>query len=442
MYQSNMELIRDLDEILFARLKNLKPCDNFKVVETPSGKPTLKISLAEQGLASEYYLYSRYDPLKEAADFVRSQMSKADRTTVIYGFGLGYHVEEALKLLNSCDKLYVFEMNIKLFNLALKLNDLRCILGDKRLKIFVSDDERYIAANLNSVLNEKSNFIIHLPSARAIPEENKYFKFLMESWNMKKNLIDGFSDLMASNYKENMKLGCRNVGELFGKWKDKPIIIASSGPSLNKNKHLLKDIKDRVFIFSAGSALKPLLDAGVKPDMFCIIDPQPMTYKQIEGYEDMDIPLVFLDTASAYTVSMYKGPKYIACNDESRLHNKKHLISTGGSVATAVMDMAIKFGGNPIIFVGQDLAFTNNQHHADGGMYGERAEVMPTSGMKRVEGQNGEILYSSLGLLSFKYWIENKIRDNPNIRFINASEGGALIKGCEHMRLEEVLKTV
>ncbi len=97
--------------------------------------------------------------------------------------------------------------------------------------------------------------------------------------------------------------------------------------------------------------------------MFCIIDSQKeWTYKQIEGIEHLEIPFVFLNSASHYTVSQYKGPKYRAYSMDSP-EEQEGRIESGGSVATAMLDLAIRFGGNPIIFIGQDLAYTNNQSH-------------------------------------------------------------------------------
>ena len=103
----------------------------------------------------------------------------------------------------------------------------------------------------------------------------------------------------------------------------------------------------------------------------------------------------------------------------------------GGSVAWQSW-LAIRFGGNPIVFVGQDLAFTNGQSHAYGGLVNQDVS------RRKVKGQNGEFLDTTLGLLSFKHWIENKIRDNL-VEFINATEGRAYIEGCKHISLQDFI---
>lgn len=95
--------------------------------------------------------------------------------------------------------------------------------------------------------------------------------------------------------------------------------------------------------------------------MFCIIDHQfELTYKQIQGYEDLDIPFLFLDTANVETIYKYNGSKYMFTNYSDNKRSENYIVDTGGSVATVILDMSIKFGGNPIIFIGQDLAYTDN----------------------------------------------------------------------------------
>lgn len=59
--------------------------------------------------------------------------------------------------------------------------------------------------------------------------------------------------------------------------------------------------------------------------------------------------------------------------------------------------------------------------------------------MKQVKGVDGQYLPTTLALLSYKYWIEQKIRRTDGVRFVNATDGGALIEGCENKRLKDIL---
>ncbi|KYH34815.1 hypothetical protein CLTEP_12800 [Clostridium tepidiprofundi DSM 19306] len=51
---------------------------------------------------------------------------------------------------------------------------------------------------------------------------------------------------------------------------------------------------------------------------------------------------------------------------------------------------------------------------------------------------NGEVLNTTDGLLYFKYWIENTICKNKDIRFVNCSKG-ARIKGTYEMELLDAI---
>jgi len=37
---------------------------------------------------------------------------------------------------------------------------------------------------------------------KAIPEENEYFKFVMENWNLKKSITDDYDNTLRNNAKE------------------------------------------------------------------------------------------------------------------------------------------------------------------------------------------------------------------------------------------------
>ncbi|WP_099190208.1 motility associated factor glycosyltransferase family protein [Tepidibacter mesophilus] len=440
-YNNNIDILKKIDFNLFNKISKTNKSDyTYNIVKTKANDYTLEI--INNDILNNYkcFLHSKYNPQKEATLFANAQLDNKACVNIVYGFGLGYHIEEILKKLDKNKKLYVVDINLEVFKLALKLRNLSEILLDNRLKLIISDDEKYLSSKLKGLLIEGNKFFIHPASIKTIPNRYDKFKFAIENWNIKKSLTDKWVNLLSKNFEKNKSIKCENIGVLFNKYKNIPIVIVSAGPSLNKNKQLLHNIKNKAFIFAVGSALKPLLEIGFKPNMFCIIDPQEITYNQIEGYENLDIPLVFLDTASSYTVSRYLGPKYVVCNDINRIKNKDYLIDSGGSVATAVMDIAIKFGGNPIVFIGQDLAYTNNQHHAKGDMYGEEEKVKSLPNMRKVKGQNGEILNTTLGLLSFKYWIENKIKDTLNVDFINCTEEGAFIDGCKHIKLEDFIE--
>lgn len=439
-YENNLNLLKDIDNNLSDKIANLVIVkENYKIIKTKEECYTIQIIHNDISTKSATLLHSKYNPEKEAIQFAKKQFNSKEKINIVYGFGLGYHIEEILKKLDSKDLLYVLDINLEVFKLALKLKNLQKILLDKRLRLIISESQEEVAKQFLKLLKEENKFVIYPPSLKSIPNKYEKFKFVMEDWNVKKGVTGEWEEELKKNYEKNSLIKSESIGGMINKYKNKPIIIVSAGPSLNKNKHLLENLKGKALIFAVGPAVKSLLRANVKPDMFCIIDPSILTYKQIEGIEDLDIPFIYLDTANEYTVSKYNGPKYVISNKANGGTSNKELIEMGGSVATAIMDMAIKFGGNPIVFVGQDLAYVDNRHHAEGNMYGKSEVVKSLPNMRKVKGQNGELLDTTLALLSYKHWIENKISDNTNIEFVNATEGGALIEGCKNMKLSDFI---
>jgi len=440
MLKNNLELLKKRYPEIYNEIKDIHVDSNaYQIIQNNEGQKTLKVTLDLYGENKSFFLHSKYHPDVEADRFAREQYKPEFSIQILYGFGLGYHVEKIAGLLKPDSMLYVIENNLMVFRSALENMNLCPILENRNVSLIVSKDVGYISEKVKELIDnnlDKVSFITHPASLKAIPEENEYFKFVMENWNLKKSITDDYDNTLRNNAKENLKLNSPNVGIFFDKFKDVPIIIVSTGPSLDKNIDLLKEAKGRALIISAGSALRPLLMRNIKPDFFAIIDPQDITYNQIKGYENIGIPFIYLVTAASYTVSRYLGPKLVAYYGKYN-NSSEHLVDSGGSVATTILDIAIKMGGNPIILVGQDLAYVDGKNHAQ---YGSHASIYSPElkNMRRVKGQNGEMLYTSLGLLSYKYWIENRIQKEKRI-FINATEGGAYIEGMKHIKLRDVI---
>ncbi len=438
--ENNLELLKKRYPDIYNEIKDIYVDSNmYRIIENGEGQKTLKVTQSFCGESKSHFLHSKYHPHIEADRFAREHYNPEFPTHILYGFGLGYHIEKIAGLLGSGSRLYVIENNLTVFKSALENMDLCSILENPCIFLIVSKDVVHISKRVKKIIDDnfdEVNFITHPASLKAIPSENEYFKFVMENWNLKKSITDDYNNNLQNNASENLKLNSPNVGIFFDKFKDVPIIVVSTGPSLDKNIDLLREAKNRALIISAGSALRPLLMRNIEPDLFAIIDPQEATYNQIKGYENIGIPLIYLATAASYTISRYLGPKLVAYYGKYD-NGSEYTVDSGGSVATTILDIAIKMGGNPIILVGQDLAYVNGKNHAQ---HGSHTSIYSPElkNMRRVKGQNGEMLYTSLGLLSYKYWIENRILNEQRI-FINATEGGAYIEGMKHIKLRDVI---
>ncbi len=133
---------------------------------------------------------------------------------------------------------------------------------------------------------------------------------------------------------------------------------------------------------------------------------------QLGGLE-INVPIIVLSTCDKNVMLSYKGQKLIAlqegytpAEEYAKLNNHK-LVQTGGSVATTALDVAINMGCNPIIFVGQDLAYTDGKSHSKDTF----SKSMDSSkNLREVEDVYGNRIYAPKNLYSYLRWIQNRIK--------------------------------
>lgn len=231
--------------------------------------------------------------------------------------------------------------------------------------------------------------------------------------------------------------------------RDIPGIVVAAGPSLNKNIKELKKAKGKAFIIAVDTAIKPLLKEGIVPDMFAIVDAKkPLDLIQVEGARD--IPLSTTLDAASDVLKYHTGKKFfanegIAFVDKifERFEKQYGRAADGGSVATACFTLLYKIGLTRIILVGQDLALTGNKTHADG-TFNEEMPVLNTENCEMVEGNVEELVPTRGDFQIYLNWYNNFIegvkKQDPKFRVINATEGGAKIKGTEVMTLKEAIE--
>ncbi|MBN1054445.1 DUF115 domain-containing protein [Clostridium botulinum] len=398
----------------------------IQIINTRESNPTL--------LVGNIFINSKYYPAKEGEKFIElnEKFYKNKDVVMVYGLGLGYHINELLKRCNDNCKIYIFDADKEIIKVADNLGVLENVRKDKRVKIFENYSQKFLQdfVNISQLVDD---ILIYKPSVKLLHDEYMCLKNALEDYSISKIAVERFSEVMSENYEYNLKLKTRTLKEFFKRVNvtGETVIIVAAGPSLDYDINTLKTINGKVKIFSVGRALKTLMENEIKPDMITIIDSQEVVYNQLKGYENLDIPLCFLSTASRWTVSNYNGPKYMFYNEENK---DDIIINTGKTVAVATLDIAIKGGAKEIIFVGQDLGFLNNKSHA-----GTINDVPEDGVYKKVLSVNGNMINTNSGYMYFKRQIEKEIEQNPNVRFVNCSKG-VRIKGTVELKLEEVLQ--
>jgi hypothetical protein len=400
----------------------------IEFVETREENETLRVD--------NIFIHSKYYPSKEAEIFIdnNKKIYTDKKAIVVYGLGLGYHIHELLKRIRSDTKVYIFDMDEELISETKSHDLVKLILSDKRVKFYWGYTKKTIE-EFSKKISLVEDLLIFRPALYYIPEKFNDVRNILNSYELGKTGVMKDKELMSGNEIMNVKLECKDMANYFKKYSfiNENIVIVSAGPSLNENIEKLKMIREKVKIFVVGSALKALINNAIMPDMICIIDPHEIIYNQIKGYENLNIPLCFLSTASNLAMSNYKGPKFIFYNE---IKGNNILIDTGKSVATAILSIAIYGKASKIIFLGQDLAYIGNKSHCD--LYAHDNRVPGNGAFKQVESVDGKMLQTTDVLLYYKYWIEKTINQNSHIEYINCSKG-AKIKGTMNCDLLEAL---
>jgi hypothetical protein len=102
-----------------------------------------------------------------------------------------------------------------------------------------------------------------------------------------------------------------------------------------------------------------------------------------------------------------------------------------------MVDLAYRFGADPIVLVGQDLSFAEGRTHASGAAC--EGEIDKNREYIEVEDVNGRTVLTDKVFLSMLTFFNNYFARRRDRRFIDASEGGARIKHTEIMKLKDVI---
>jgi len=409
------------------------------IIETRT-VPTVKVEFNGKRII----FHSKYDPLHEAQIWCKNAIEslKVNEEIVVVGLGAGYHIQALAQAIPN-KPIIVIEFNDTFFKWFKKSSFYEHVTSYKNVYIkqftcLTPTEKETIFASIRS-----TNLLIHKNGIDIFPVEYAGIKGILEDIKLQKNSIQNQIGNMISNFKKNILLNDPGIGILQNTYVGKPMILVSAGPSLDSQLPLLKKIRDNnnFIIGAVGTALIPLVNYGIIPDLFAITDPKA-THLQLLNLELPETTLLYLSTAYHDTVILHKGPRRILWQKgfeeaEKMAEIKKDpTIQTGGSVATTLLDVLIYLGGESVALVGQDLAFTDGKSHAN--ETHSQTEIKQTLGTKKVMNydQTGEV-YTANSLNLYRKWFESYSKEHHYLQLYNCTEGGAYINNWKHISLHD-----
>jgi hypothetical protein len=183
---------------------------------------------------------------------------------------------------------------------------------------------------------------------------------------------------------------------------------------------------------------------GVMPDFVITVD----TNKELKNFTAEGLADVFFladATANTAVLDMVKPKNLVFYSTDSGTWSRMFSdagsslgeIFAGGSVALDAMALAIDWGFKRIIMIGQDLAMTGNKQYADGENLNQNTSFnSPTLYVKDIYGND---VLTKKDYYTFIRSIEDLAYRNPDIDFIDATEGGALKRHTRIMTLQQAI---
>lgn len=430
IWNQNLRTLENEDAILAKQIKQCRTGENLVTEPTSAGWTTLCVT----DKTGTYYMHSNVNPVSEGKIFAEQYYSIECSHYVIFGLGLGYHIEAMLQL---DDGIYIdiVEPDIEIIKMAFSIRNMAWLTGNPRIRLFY--DHTFL--KLKELLAQDMQLVIHYPSLRHVEDEE--MKLQLEKFFIRDSGMKNFRIQFENNFRDNI-LNCDGyVDELQQMFAGKNAVIVAAGPSLDKNVEMLRQRPVNTVVVAVGTVFHKLMEMKIRPDFVIFLDAQPHLYKQIEGLERENIPIICASTACKKIAAGYSGKAYLICQngyDRAEHYAKERryrLYETGGSVSTIALDMCLQLGCKSVAYIGLDLAFTDNHSHAantaDYAIEDEKDKVM-------VPAVGGGTVFTRRLFVIYREWIERRVAKEDNrAEVIDATEGGALKKGLRVLTLKD-----
>jgi len=410
-------------------------------------------------LKTKLYYYNQYDPLIAVKLELDKRAILLPNVAIFLGFGCGYHITEYLK---KCPyaKILVIESDVELLKTVfssmnhtqlLNYNGFNIISGLTPVQmyphIFNFFNQSFLLPYLSSI-----NMIDNVISISGAKD------FYIGAVRMLKEAISNILALYGNDPHDSLigiQMTLKNLSTIVNypgidsikdKFKGKPGIVVSTGPSLNKNIELLRGLENKAVIAAPDATVKVLKSHNIKPaHLVTSLERVIETAKLFEGLDEEDVKDSYLAACPVIvpeTYSNFPGEKIIVYRNFATfkwIDIPKGILDIGPSAGNMAFKVLEWLGCDPIILIGQDLSFTDDEKtHATGATYGEKVDsYLATANIKIPGNYQAEVKTSTTFLQFLRHYERDLLTYKGTV--INATEGGAKIEGAELMTFQEAI---
>jgi hypothetical protein len=341
------------------------------------------------------HLHSPRDPAAEAerqvGRWLQENRVTASTLVIVIGLAGGWHVNALREHLPEGAEILVVDPFPDLVAAVLREADLT---GSDRVPVRVisAPEAKTLFTKLQAALEQRVRievaFFTHPAVLRAFPEVCTPFCRRVASRVrldlMLRSTVASKSGDWLDNALGNLPLLLEStpLNALRDCFAGRTAAVVAAGPSLNETIPVLGRIRDRVVIVAVGTALKPLLAAGIEPHIVVLVDGSPLLRHQFEGVEAPRTSLLVPPQIDPAIVSRFAGRLVTAATAALPMFElwmedigaPTDRLQCGGTVTLTALDAALYLGCQDVLVFGLDLAYAESgATHASHSMYDDRS---------------------------------------------------------------------
>lgn len=455
LYLRDPRLAAAIDGVPFERCPELEPARD--------GGLTAQV-VADDG--RPVYLHSRYRPGQEAAALIESLGEVENPAFHVSGVGLGHHLA-ALERRFDRPLIIAAEDELPLIKAAMCCVDLSAPIAAGRL-LFITRAEKGELHGRLSVCNADLMLGLKMFSLPHVQRFHSAFHAAVRELTAD---FVAYCKMQMVTTLTNGRITCRNIAHnlpayvdhpgvesLAGRAAGYPAVVVAAGPSLARNVEQLAELRSRAVLVAVQTVFKPLLARGCPPHFVVSLDFHEISAQFFQGVGACDTVLVAEPKAHWHVLDAYRGRTLVLQNrfaDEllREAAPKRGALKAGTTVAHLAFYLAQHLGCDPIILVGQDLAYCEGLYYPPGMPIEDiwRPELgrFCTLEMKQLEriargrpilrkvtDVHGREAYSDEQMLTYAEQFQTDFAAS-RARVIHACEGGMRLAGTEAMTLRE-----
>lgn len=369
---------------LARRLEATPPSEHITFSDADDGALSARLIERDGG---ERLLASARRPLSEAGRLADALDVQSTACTAVLGFGLGHHVRAIAERLGKTGIVLCYEPDLPLLRAVLERVDHSAWIEASNTMILTDADDRAAMSasmsGLEGLVALGFQIVTHPPSKRRLGASCELFAENLARvlsavrTSVVTSLVQGETTLRNLLMNADHYVANEGISALRGSQRGRPAIVVSAGPSLEREMELLAQpgLRDRVVLIAVQTVLKPLLARGIRPHFVTALDHHEISRRFYEGLTSEDVEGVTLiaePKANPAILDSFPGRVLTPGDDVldealgAEFSRDMGRVEPGATVAHLAHYFARFLGCDPVILVGQDLAFTDGQYYSAG----------------------------------------------------------------------------